>query len=207
MLKPRRAVQPSSRDRLRESAKKLFAQRGFVRTTTAEIAREARTSQSQLIKHFGSKEGILQAILEHTWREINPALRIATQRRRSPLEKLQMAMEMVLGFLERDSHLRTVYLLESRRSRGSDDVVAVSEGFLQFVGFLDSILKEMVERGELAPGLHPQAVRAGLCGAMEEMLRDHMLAQESDFPASYTEADCHQVFSHLVSGCLRRQGA
>ena len=51
-------------------AKALFAQAGFENTTTASIARTARTSESQIIKHFGSKEGLLEEIFEDGWRHI-----------------------------------------------------------------------------------------------------------------------------------------
>ena len=62
----------SSRDRLRESAKALFAESGYEKTTTAAICRLAGTSQSQLIKHFVDKDGILQSIFEYAWEQINP---------------------------------------------------------------------------------------------------------------------------------------
>ena len=77
-------VIPSSRGRLRESAKALFADRGFEDTTTAAICRLAGTSQSQLIKHFTHKQGLVEAIFEHAWEQINPAVRLATENIASP---------------------------------------------------------------------------------------------------------------------------
>jgi len=69
----------SSRDRLREAAKILFAERGFEATTTPAICRLVGTSQSQLIKHFTDKQGILEAVFEHTREQINPAVQLATE--------------------------------------------------------------------------------------------------------------------------------
>src|SRR2546428_6576285 len=68
----RPAVLASSRDRLREAAKPLFAERGYESTSTAAICRLAGTSQSQLIKHFTNKQGLLEAIFEYAWEQINP---------------------------------------------------------------------------------------------------------------------------------------
>ncbi|MGH9791607.1 MAG: TetR family transcriptional regulator, partial [Candidatus Acidiferrales bacterium] len=45
----KRAASVSSRDRIRHAAKALFAERGYEAATTAEVARRARTSQSQLV--------------------------------------------------------------------------------------------------------------------------------------------------------------
>ncbi|HTV64269.1 MAG TPA: TetR/AcrR family transcriptional regulator, partial [Bryocella sp.] len=57
----------SSRERILLSAKHLFARNGYENTSTVAIAREAGTSESQLMKHFGSKQGLLAAILDRGW--------------------------------------------------------------------------------------------------------------------------------------------
>ena len=69
----------SSRDRIREAAKRLFAERGYEGTSTAGICSLAGTSQSQLVKHFVDKQGLLDAVFEHAWEQINPTLRLATE--------------------------------------------------------------------------------------------------------------------------------
>jgi len=192
----------SSRDRLREAAKTLFAESGYEDTTTAAICRLAGTSQSQLIKHFIDKQGILEAIFEYTWERINPAVLLATESITSPREKLRILIDMALGFLQKDPAIRTLVLLEGRRIRGDGHMVVLVPGFIEFVKMLDGILKELAAQGELAPDIHPQAFRSALMGAVEGMLRDQMLARTSRFPASYTEADMRTLISRLLSFCL-----
>jgi AcrR family transcriptional regulator len=193
------SVIASSRDRVRESAKTLFAERGFEDSTTAAICRLAGTSQSQLIKHFTDKRGVLEAIFEHAWEQINPAVRLATENIASPREKLRVLIDMVLGFLEKDRAIRTLFLLEGRRIRGDGHMIVLVPGFIEFIKMLDGILKELAAQGELAPNIHPQAFRSALMGAIEGMLRDHMLARSSRFPASYAEADMRAIISSLLS--------
>jgi AcrR family transcriptional regulator len=192
----------SSRDRLREAAKILFAERGFEATTTAGICRLAGTSQSQLIKHFMDKQGILEAVFEHTWEQINPAVRLATESITLPWDKLKILTDMILGFLEKDHAIRTLFLLEGRRIRGDGHMIVLVPGFIEFIKTVDGILKELDVRGEMRPGLHPQAFRSALMGAVEGMLRDHMLARTSRFPASFTEADIRAMVSTLLSLCI-----
>lgn len=193
------AVLTSSRDRLREGAKALFAERGYEATTTAAICRLAGTSQSQLIKHFTNKQGVLEAIFEYAWEQLNPAIQLAIARNPSPTDKLRTVLDMVLSFLQKDRDLRTVFLLEGRRIRGDGHMVVLVPGFLDFVRILDGILKEMKERGELVPNVHPHAVRSALMGAFEGLLRDQMLVRTSHFPAAYSEADFRAMFSGLLS--------
>jgi len=192
----------SSRDRLREAAKTLFAEGGYEGTTTAAICRLAGTSQSQLIKHFIDKQGVLEAIFEYTWEQINPAVLLATESITSPREKLRILIEMVLGFLEKDSAVLILVLLEGRRIRGDGHMGVLVPGFIEFVKMLDGILKELAAQGELAPNIHPQAFRSALMGAVEGMLRDRMLARTSHFPASYTEADMRAMVTILLSSFL-----
>ena len=193
------AVLASSRDRIREGAKALFAQRGYEATTTAAICRLAGTSQSQLIKHFINKQGVLEAIFEYAWEQLNPAVQLAIERNPSPTHKLKTVVDMALSFLQKDRDLRTIFLLEGRRIRGDGHMVVLVPGFLDFIRTLDGVLKEMNARGELVPNVHPQAVRSALMGAFEGLLRDQMLARTSRFPAAYSEADLPAVFSCFLS--------
>jgi len=198
------AILTSSHDRVRMAAKDLFAERGYEGTSTAEICRVAGTSQSQLIKHFNSKLGLLEAVFEHAWEQINPAVRLAVQKIPSPTGKLRIVIDMVLTFLERDRALRTLFLLEGRRIRGDGHMVVLTPGFVEFIHFLDGILEEMAAKGELSPNIHIQALRSGFVGAIEGLLRDQDLARTSNFPATYTEADSRVIFSIFLAACLKK---
>ncbi len=198
------AVLTSSHDRVRTAAKDLFAERGYEDSSTAEICRLAGTSQSQLVKHFNSKLGLLEAVFENAWEQINPAIRLAVQKIPSPTDKLRIVVDMVLTFLERDRALRTLFLLEGRRIRGDGHMVVLTPGFVEFIHFLDAILEEMAAKGELSPDVHIQALRSGFMGAIEGMLRDQDLARTSHFPATYSEADSRVIFSIFLSACLKK---
>src|SRR5579859_6701483 len=80
----------STHDRILRVAKSLFANRGYEHTSTSAIARQAGTSESQLIKHFGSKAGLLEAIFIEGWKGITDQARLAIQDVASPPEKLQL---------------------------------------------------------------------------------------------------------------------
>ena len=52
----------------------LFAQNGFEATSTATIAREAGSSESQLIRYFGGKAGLLETIFNEAWSALNDSV-------------------------------------------------------------------------------------------------------------------------------------
>jgi len=194
----------SSRDRLRDAAKHLFAEHGYEATSTAEICRLAGSSQSQLIKHFVNKQGLLEAIFEYSWEQINPAMRLAVQSTQSPKERLNIVIGMMVTVMMKDKDLRTLFLLEGRRIRGDGQMVSLVPGFMEFVKMLDGILKELVAAGEIRSDLNVQAIRSGLMGAFEGILRDQLLARPARFPANYSETEAHAAFRAFLGACFAK---
>jgi AcrR family transcriptional regulator len=63
----RRHMSDTSRSRaILATASRLFAEKGYSQTTTAEIAREAGVAEGTLYHHFGSKDGIFLTLFEET---------------------------------------------------------------------------------------------------------------------------------------------
>ncbi|HXB19953.1 MAG TPA: helix-turn-helix domain-containing protein, partial [Candidatus Solibacter sp.] len=91
----------SSRDRMIAVARRLFSSSGYENTTTVAIAREARTSESQLVKHFGSKEGLLEAIFDEGWARLRMQM-ANVQAIISPRERLKAIMREVLQVFAED---------------------------------------------------------------------------------------------------------
>jgi AcrR family transcriptional regulator len=186
----------SSHDRILQSAKHLFATRGYESASTVAIARAAGTSESQLIKHFGSKEGLLEAIFDTGWERMSEALP-SLQPISSPAERLEALLEMILSAFERDPEMKEVMLLEGRRIRKEGHMVMLTSGYLRLVKLADDILTEMKAQGEMRAEVDPQAVRSGLIGMLESMLRDQILAQRGGLPAAFKADQLRTVF-HLV---------
>jgi AcrR family transcriptional regulator len=187
----------SSHDRILLAAKYLFASRGYENTSTVAIARQAGTSESQLMKHFGSKEGLLEAVFDYGWQQMGYVFR-AVEQLQSPAEKMQALLDLLLAGFERDPELKTLMLLEGRRIRKEGHMVMMTRGFLGFVKLVDGLLAQMKAAGELKADLHPQAVRSGLIGMFEALLRDKVLAEKMNFPAGYSNDDLRRLYSVVV---------
>jgi AcrR family transcriptional regulator len=197
---------PSSRDRILTSAKQLFASRGYENTSTVAIARQAGTSESQLMKHFGSKEGLLEAIFDQGWENMGYLIR-SIHDLTSPSEKLQVLLELVLNGLDRDRELKELLLLEGRRVRKEGRMVMLTQGYQGFVRVVDGILAEMKAAGQLRSDLDPQLVRSALMGMFEGMLRDQLLAQRVGYPAGYSSAQIRHFVDTVLSSFLNATAA
>src|SRR5947199_6688268 len=192
----------SSRERILQAGRDLFAEDGYENTTTSAIARRAGTSESQLIKHFGSKEGLLQAIFDEAWQRMAAGIHNVQDGSAQPLEKLQALTDLMIGALEQDRELQTLMLLEGRRIRKHGHMVLLTQGYLQMLSAVDGVLRQMAEAGQLRRDLHLEAVRSALVGAFEGMLRDRLLAERGGFPAHYGEAEMRRAFQAVMAGFL-----
>jgi AcrR family transcriptional regulator len=190
---------PSSHDRILAAAKQLFASRGYENTSTVAIARAAGTSESQLIKHFGSKEGLLEAIFDQGWGRMAYIFR-AVQDLPSAADKLNAILDLMLNALDRDPELKQLMLMEGRRIRKEGHMVVITAGFLQFVKVVDAVLTEMKAQGELVEDLGVEAVRSALIGMFEGLLRDQVLAQRVGYNAPYGAEELRRLFQVVLRG-------
>jgi AcrR family transcriptional regulator len=190
----------SSHDRILIAARTLFARRGYVQTSTAQVAREAATSESQLVKHFGSKEGLLEALFESAWADVNAHIARLTTTHPDPVCRLKAIVAFMLARFAENPDLRRLMLFEGRRigSRGA----ALTPGFLRFIECLDATLKDAKRARRFRVALAPAAVRSLLLGACEGLLRDRLLAEDSAYPAAYSGKDITRAISMLIDTFL-----
>jgi AcrR family transcriptional regulator len=199
---PAKAPGSSTHERILRVAKTLFANRGYEHTSTSAIARQAGTSESQLMKHFGSKAGLLEAIFIAGWSEITEEARAAIEGLNSPTDRLQAITRCVLERLERDPELKLLLLLEGRRIRKEGQMVALTEGFMGFVHLLDGVLQQMTDAHMLRADLNPQAVRSALMGMLEGMLRDRFLADRLGFPAHFDLGQLQNILGLVLASFM-----
>src|SRR5258706_12305493 len=109
----------TSRSRLLEAGKILFAQSGYEQTSTAAIAREAGTSESQLIRYYGGKAGLLTAIFDNTWSTLNQQMQTAVARAATAGEALSGVVEAVLEGFTADPETAFLLAFGGRRVRGT----------------------------------------------------------------------------------------
>jgi AcrR family transcriptional regulator len=191
----------STRQRLLTSAKHLFTERGFEHTATAVIAKAAGTSESQLMKHFGSKEGLLEAIFADGWRKLSYVF-VALEVLRTPREKLRMMFELMLNAFDNDPEWKELILLEGRRPRKDHATFMLTEGYLQLLQATDEILRPLASEGELRGGISAEGMRSAMIGTLEGMLREQVLARRLGLPQPFDDDEVRRVFALMVEAFL-----
>jgi len=187
----------SSRERIILAAKHLFAHNGYENTSTVAIAREAGTSESQLMKHFGSKQGLLAAILDRGWAGIIQRVQ-GLERATMPAERLLGMLDAIVLEMEHDQELKELMTLEARRVRKDSRDVLMSRGYRQFTELFDGLLSEMRGLEQIRRDVNLEAVRAALIGMVESLVRDQVIARRSDLRADYNFDDMRILLQMLV---------
>jgi AcrR family transcriptional regulator len=187
----------SSHDRILRAAKLLFAQNGYENTSTVAIAREAGTSESQLMKHFGSKQGLLLAILDRGWNGTLERIR-ATATAVSPGDRMVSILTAATIEFENDEQFKILSALEARRVRKDSSEVMVSRGYRRFREIFDRTLLEMRTEGMIRADLNLDAVRAAILGFAEGLWRDQIIASRAGMSSSYGFDDVRKVLELLL---------
>ena len=149
------ATAAGTRERLLRAAADVFAGRGYDGTRVSDIAEAAALSNGAMYAYFGSKAELLVAALRAHGGRLLAEL-VAADPSRSIAELLLLTGRSLRRRREPDDHLLVEALLAARRDQ---DVVAPIRGYVrERADWLADLVREAQLRGELDPGLPPQAV-------------------------------------------------
>ena len=189
-----------SRQRLLEAAKHLMAEAGYERVSTATIARRAGSSESQLVRYFGSKAGLLETIFNDSWAPLNTLLPSLVAAAPTGAEAMITVLSSVISAFERDPDLAKLLLFEGRRVRGEHAEVLITQGFRDFAALVLRLIQRGQKDGSFSRALKPQAITSALLGAAEGMLRDRLVAAQQRHTSPFPGTQIRAVFNALIRG-------
>ena len=188
----------SSRNRILVTAKTLFASLGYDNTSTAVIARNAGTSESQLMKHFGGKAGLLETIFTEGWDRINAQLKACFDSANDLDGRLSCIPGVVFESLDEDMELKTLVLLEAHRMRAAALQAPAASGYAHYLNLIDAVVERAAAEGELKLEVSPLSLRSALVGMIEGSVRERVLGTRAGFPANYDTGEYRKLFSSFI---------
>lgn len=199
-------VTQTSRGRLLSAAKTLFSRHGYEQTSTAAIARDAGSSESQLIRYFGGKNGVLEAIFNDGWNGIRESLGVSIADAAHGRDAVVRVLGLILQTLGQDDDLAFLFLLEGRRIRGNSRDVILSTGFTQFMESVVGLVRTGQQDGSLRPDLPAEVLATALLGGAEAMMRERVLAQRHGVVTPFDDAAMTRAFSAMAAGLAPQAG-
>jgi AcrR family transcriptional regulator len=204
---PRRGPAPTKHVDILWAAVHLFARQGVAQTTTREIATEAGTTERTLFKHFGSKEGLVeaviaQAVLPHLAPTSLDALRRVIEQHGEDFvawhEALLVNRSQVIGTSPELTRLLLVELLRDQALRRRFEDAWRPAVWQPLLGLVQRLQAEGRLRRDIAAGT---LVRAFLSLNLGYLVTRHILAPDLAWDDRTECAALAQVFSE---GAARR---
>jgi TetR/AcrR family transcriptional regulator, fatty acid metabolism regulator protein len=190
----------TSRMRLLNAGKTLFAKNGYEQTSTAAIAREAGSSESQLIRYFGGKAGLLEAIFNDSWAPLNEYVQQHIAEASHGRDAIIRILSLMIQAFSRDHDIAFLFLFEGRRMRGGSHEVLLSKGFVQFLQVVDMLIERGRDDGSFRTDLTPKVMCSAMLGCAEGMMRDRVLTVRNHEPDVFDDETILKTFTAMVNG-------
>lgn len=196
----RRRKRAECEQRIVEAARTIFAEQGYDRATTREIAQHAEVSETLLFRYFGSKAALFDRIIfapvggllsdfltTHSTRQIDD----------DPLSSTREFLHALLVFIDANRKLLTTYAARTMTSDGSEPGLT---GLTDFYDLAGSLIIRMHEARGSHPDVAPStAVRLSLGMVIASTLFERWL-----FPTGPLDRDelVDSLSKMLVSGTI-----
>ena len=95
MTEPKRSKRLPAAERrkqLLQTASKLFAEQGYARTTTAQLAQQAGVTEPIIYRHFASKRDLFVALIEETGNTTLKIWKESLENASDPAERLEILL-------------------------------------------------------------------------------------------------------------------
>lgn len=185
----------ATRARLLAVARRAFAEQGYAGTSMDDFTAEAGLTRGALYHHFGSKQGLLIAVIEQIEAEVGERLNAVSDAAPTPWEGFRRRCQTYLE-LALVPEIRRIILQDARAVFGDVPQAAQSVA----IAALEDALQGLIAGGTVAP-VHAGAVARMLYGAVTEA--SFWIAEPDGGPAArLTQAQ--DGLDRLLAGLLAR---
>lgn len=208
MVEPGAAVS----QRVLRAAKRLFIANGFANTSLLEIAGEAGTSESGILRHYRSKNGLLRAVYASCYAEINDQVdeAVAAAAKDDPDPRgllLAVARAVLEGF--RAEPEKNIFLLSHfgyRDFRGSGREVPVDPAieaamryqYHRYLGRIRGLCRDvMTGRPQLAAGGVSQVALAEIFTSIVHGIQTSWYMAEREDDPAYPQVSIEDALAAL----------
>jgi len=184
-----------TRTRIIESAKKLFAEQGYLKTTVIDISRQAGLSEAALYDHFQGKEDLLLTIPDLWVSELIGDLKEQLFGIKGAINKLRKFLWWYLRRVEEAPlDAKIVYLF--LKTNANFMKTEVYSNVKALYAYLIDIFEEGRTSGEMKADLNPYFARDIFIGTMEHLVTRWLLKERS-YPLF---ENLEEVFDLMIDG-------
>lgn len=184
--------QPQAKERIFQTARRLFARQGYAATGVRQIAAEAEVNLAMINYFFGSKAGLLEEIVENFFTGLKEIIARVLEEGWEPGERLRCFIRALAGYYRTNTDGMLVTITEI--SKDTPEIIDIkARQVSQLPVMLGPTLKEMVGDREYIQGLLPTIGPMLAAMTMSHFLlkpvidRTGLLEADEDFYKAYPE--------------------
>jgi len=167
-----------TRDRIINSAKRLFAEQGYQKTTIVDISRQAGLSEAALYDYFQGKEDLLQMIPDLWVSELLRDLDEQLFGIKGAVNKMRKYLWWYMRRVEQSPlDAKIVYLFLKTNANFLN--TEVYSNVKKLYSHLVDIFEEGRKTGEMKPDLNPRVARDIFVGTMDHIISRWLLKDRS----------------------------
>ncbi|MDQ0162641.1 TetR/AcrR family transcriptional regulator [Bacillus alveayuensis] len=137
------------REQMVKGAVNLFKEKGFHRTTTREIAREAGFSIGTLYEYIRQKEDVLYLVCDTIYDEVRERLEQDIDTKQGTIESLKRAIANYFKVVD-EMQDEVLVMYQEVKSLSKDALPYVLQKELEMVGMFEKVLEGCVNKGEIS---------------------------------------------------------
>ncbi len=160
----------NKRVRIIAAAAKLFGDKGYHDTTTAEIAESAGVAAGTIYIYFSSKEELLVAVFEEFLGRHMERLRDGVQKEKTPKDKLIRLLTLGLELMQNNPDSARIFLSQLRQSTKMITTVS-KRSSRAYKDIIEEVLTEGTHTG-LCREINVPAAASMLFGAYQSVVLD-----------------------------------
>ena len=179
----------TNKETILQAALVLFAEQGYDRTPTSQIARQAGVSEGLIFRHYTNKAGLLEAIIGQGMAQIADSMQPYEDAGIGPLEAIALHIERSFRLVQ--AH-ETFWRL-AHRVRFQAAVQALADRQLEEVNSF--IVRHLAEHFQKAGAADP-ATEALLLFALIDGITLHYLAEPAEYPLATVQQSLIEKYRH-----------
>ena len=167
-----------TREKILETATRLFSLHGYSDTSLALVAREAKVSKALILWHFDSKEDLFRTVLQRSLEPYNIDDQVLQGL--SEEEQLEKLIDDYYDFISKNSYsVKFVLGLVLREDEGSQDlIVRVRKLYHIYYNLLAAILERGRKKGSFAYTVDPAQDAALIMATLNGLLLHRFVSEE-----------------------------
>jgi AcrR family transcriptional regulator len=188
------------REQIIDAAMRVFAQKGFMKATNKDVAREAGITPGLIYYYFQSKEALLKAVLEER-SPIQVVSTITPEMLELPPEVfLPMLIKRVLDVVESEQFLGILRVMLPEILHNPEVTPLLNNFAQRMLGFLGRYVRTQIARGTLRADLNPDITIHALIGSVVTLMGRRQFLHDPQVTIYTHEEIAQSVVATILQG-------